>query len=181
MAWTTPITAIANAAFTAAQFNASVRDNLLQTSPALATTAGRFFATTAANAIAERIPTAASQNTGDTTTSAAYTSTLSPNSGPAVTATSSTVALVSHGCNLQNATTTVSTFMTYAISGATTVSPSDVWAMGFTVSGAGASHEATRTRLETALTAGSNTFTTNYRVGSSTGTFSNRHICVIPF
>lgn len=182
MAWTTPLTAVANATFTAAQFNASVRDNLLATSPALATTAGRFFATTGANAIAERIPSRNEQNgTSDTTGSTSYTSTLSPNSGPAVTATSGTVALVSIGVNLQNNTTGVTTFMSYAIAGATTVASSDAWAVGFNAITASASHSAGRTRLETALTAGSNTYTTQYRVGSNTGTFSNRHLAVIPF
>lgn len=37
MAWTTPMTAVANAVWTAAQFNSDIRDNLNETGPAKAT------------------------------------------------------------------------------------------------------------------------------------------------
>ena len=64
MAWTTPLTAVSNTALTAAQWNASVRDNLLMTAPALATTTGRHFVSTGANTIAERAISSNSVSSG---------------------------------------------------------------------------------------------------------------------
>ena len=54
MAWSAPMTAVANSTFTAAQFNQYVRDNLNETAPALATAAGSYFAADGINSIAER-------------------------------------------------------------------------------------------------------------------------------
>ncbi len=181
MAWTTPITAVANAAFTAAQFNASVRDNLLTTAPALATTAGRFFASTGANAIAERIPTALQNSTADTTTATNYGA-LSGGSGPAVTVTSGPSVLVCWGALVQNSSANVNTFASFAISGANTVASSDTFCVGGSQStGGGQGQSSSRVYLATGLTPGSSSFTMQYRVSSGTGTFSNRHIAVLPF
>lgn len=181
MSWTTPLTATSNTALTAAQWNASVRDNLLQTAPALATTAGGMFATTGANAIAQRIPTAAQTSGADVT---AFTSYVDLNGGanPVVTVTCGVAALVSFGALCVNSTSGTNTFCSYAISGANTVAGSDAWALGGVSSGAGLTAvTGSRVRLETGLTAGSNVFTEKYRVSTGTGTFSNRHIAVVPF
>src|SRR5690606_12967068 len=43
MAWSAPMTAVSGSVFTAAQFNQFVRDNLNETAPARATTAGAHF------------------------------------------------------------------------------------------------------------------------------------------
>lgn len=51
MAWSTPFTAVDGNAFTAAQFNASVRDNLLETAPAKVTTGGALMASVGAHEI----------------------------------------------------------------------------------------------------------------------------------
>ena len=60
MAWTAPMTAVANAVFTAAQFNTHVRDNLLETAPAKATTTGGYFVATGTNTIVQRVASVAS-------------------------------------------------------------------------------------------------------------------------
>ena len=73
MAWTAPMTAASNATFTAAEFNAHIRDNLLETEPAKATTNDSYFVTTGANAIAQRSPGSDVINTMQTTTSTSYT------------------------------------------------------------------------------------------------------------
>lgn len=181
MAWSAPMTATANTAFTAAQFNTYVRDNLNQTAPALATTAGRFMATTGANAIAERIPTTNQTSASDVTAFTTYVD-LNGGAGPAVTATAGPAMLVSFGALCANSSAGANTFVSYAISGANTIAGNDQWALGGSSSSAGATAvTGSRVRLETGLTAGSNTITLKYRVSTGTGTFSNRHLAVVPF
>lgn len=181
MAWTTPLTAVANATLTAAQWNATVRDDLLEGAPAKATVAGRFFATTGANSIAERIPSATQISGADTTSATSYGA-LSGSSGPVVTVTTGPVALVAVGALTQNSTASSNSFASYAISGATTVAANDTISIGASnPTAAATNNNASRVKLETALTPGSNTFTMQYRVASGTGTFSNRHLAVIPF
>jgi hypothetical protein len=177
MAWSTPLTAVSNATLTAAQWNASVRDNLLMTSPALATTAGSIFAATGTNAIAERIPTANTVGTLQTTTSTTYTDLATV--GPAVTVTTGPRALVIWGCEASNGTSNVSSYMGYAVSGATTVAAVDSVCLKVTIA-SGAGIQASRALIQ-GLTAGSNTFTAKYRVDANTGTFSQRTINVVPF
>jgi hypothetical protein len=183
MAWTTPLTAVANASLTAAQWNASVRDNLLTTAPALATTAGSFFATTAANSIAERIPTANSvTGSAETTTSTSYTATLSGGagtSGPAVTLTTGPKALIAFHCRQSTSISTTNVWSSVAVSGASAISASDNWALSMDIVSSQIIHG--MAYLEPNLTAGSNTFTQQYRVSAGTGTFAARRINVVPF
>src|SRR3546814_19340432 len=73
MAWTAPMTAVANTVFTAAQFNQHVRDNLNETAPAKATAAGGYFVATGVNAIAQRIADGNTDTNTGTTTSTTYT------------------------------------------------------------------------------------------------------------
>lgn len=54
MAWSAPITAVTNATLSAAQWNASVRDNLNETAPAKATVANRVIVTNGANTVREQ-------------------------------------------------------------------------------------------------------------------------------
>lgn len=177
MAWSTPLTAVASTALTAAQWNASVRDNLLTTAPALATTAGSIFAVTGTNAIAQRTPNAATVGTSQTTTSTSYTNLATV--GPAVTVTTGTSALVLWGCEMSNSTTGISVAMGFAVSGASSVAATDANCQKWTAT-ANYPLQASRVVLQS-LVAGSNTFTGQYRVDANTGTFSQRTINVIPF
>jgi hypothetical protein len=179
MAYSTPLTAVSNSALTAAQWNASVRDNMLVTPAALATTAGSHFAATGTNAIAERIAADATVPTGEATSTTTYTNLTT--SGPAVTVTTGTSALIGTYGKQGNSTASANTWISFSVSGATTIASTDAYALSYDspVAGSGVFH-GTVTRLSS-LTSGSNTFTMQYRVTSGAGTFSNRRIWVLPF
>ncbi len=178
MAWTSPMTAVANTALTAAQWNTHVRDNFLETAPAKATVVGSLFAVSATNQIAQRTPTGATVATSQTTTSTSYTDLATV--GPAVTVTTSTSALVFPQAAMSNATASAGAFISYGITGATTVSAADTWAASCESAAANDVYRLGVVQLHTGLNPGSNTFTSKYRVTAGTGTFVNRHIAVIP-
>lgn len=179
MAWTAPMTAVAGNAFTAAQFNTYVRDNLLETAPAKATTAGGIFVATGANAIRERVFSQATVTTSQTTTSTSYTDLTTP--GPAVTVTTGSQALVFISAAISTNTESTSAFASIDVSGGTTLGASNQWCIQ--LDGVAASNTVRYgiTQLFTGLTANtSHTFTMKYKVGSNTGTFGDRHIAVLP-
>jgi hypothetical protein len=177
MAWTTPLTAVANAALTDAQWNASVRDNLNETAPAKATAAGQIFVSTGANAIAARTISSARVDTSETTVSTTYAALTT--AGPAVTVTTGTQALAFLTATVSNNTAGSSAFASVAVSGATVTAASDNDCLR--VQGGGTTDVGRASALTLfALTPGSNTFTTQYRVGAGTGTFSTRVLTVVP-
>lgn len=183
MAWTAPMTAVANDVFTAAQFNAHVRDNFLETAPAKATTAGSIFVGTAANAIAERIPQSATVATGGTVTATAYGDPATGTVGPAVTATSAATAIVFLGSAFNSNTADKSIFMGYDISGASTIAAADARALcSYSESTGTGNIRIGRAFLQTGLTPGANTFTAKYKINTSGGThnITQRDIIVIP-
>lgn len=179
MAWSAPFTAVANATYTAAQHNASVRDNLLETAPAKATTPGSFFASTGTNTIAERITQSAVTPATETTTNTSYVDLSTV--GPTVTATTGVRAFVFISAQLTGNTSTLGSFMSFEVSGATSVSATDTSALVYYVSSVNLPVQATRV-IAQGLTAGSNQFRAKYKVaGATTGSFSQRNISVIPF
>lgn len=184
MAWSAPMTAVAGGVVLAADFNKYVRDNLLATEAALASTVGGFFVSTGTNAIAERVFTTAVVDANETTTSTSYTNLATV--GPTVTVTTGTKALVVHGGRIGANTNTAgapSTKMSWAVSGATTVAASDNYACGTVHASAGANSEViygSRWWLITGLNAGSNTFQAKYAVSSGTGSFMFRSLHVLP-
>jgi hypothetical protein len=114
------------------------------------------------------------------TTSTSYTD-LST-SGPAVTVTTGTKALVIVSASLVNNQNQnqLTSFMSYAVSGATTVSASDDWALAVSgIQAIGYQFRVSFASMQTSLTAGSNTFTAKYRTGSGTSEFKARTIIVI--
>jgi len=179
MAWTTPLTAVANAALTAAQWNASVRDDLAETAPAKASASGRYFASSGVNVISERTPLTDVLGTSETTAATSYANLATV--GPNVTVTSGATCLASVTCILTNDTAGSNVYCAYQISGATTVAASDAAGVGHAVSGSGRILSASKVRLHTGLAAGSNTFRLMYRVSAGTGTFQSREISVLPF
>jgi len=173
MTWSTLPAYSDGNALTAAQVTA-IKDNINETAVAKATTAGYWFIGTGTNALAERSITSDKILTQQTTTNTSYVNLATV--GATVTATTGTKALIHHGCQLFNSGSG-SSWASYAISGATTVSASDEWA----VTCEAASTNSFRygySELHT-VTAGSNTFTQKYRVGSLTGTFDDRHLIVM--
>jgi hypothetical protein len=179
MAWTTPMTAVANSVWTAAQWNTHVRDNLLETMPGKATTAGRWFCSTGSHAIAERVITNATVATSQTTTSTAYADLTTV--GPSVTVTTGTLAMVFINANMACSLSTVPARISVAVSGATTTAASDANSAYVLSSGTAAGNRFGSMALLT-VNAGSNTFTMKYKVDSAaTGTYQDREIVVIPF
>lgn len=176
IAWTTPLTGVANTALTAAQWNASVRDNLLETFVAKATVAGSYAVATTANAIAERVighDIILTQQTG-TATSYGNLATV----GPTVTVTTGTSALIFTSAQLENSGAG-STWASFGVTGATTTAINDQWAI-FNQSGATFGGRFGVTTWQ-ALTGGSNVFLMQYRVSSGTGTYDDRALNVMGF
>ena len=181
MAWTTPLTAVANTALTAAQWNASVRDNLNETAPAKAATAGGYFVVTGTKVITQRLPQDNEEPTADTTASTAYVTSLASTNGPnlpSISAVSYVLLIVSS--DIANTTANQSGRMVAAISGATSVAAADQYAMRVTVGAAGLNVRASCANLF-AVNNGSNTFTANYRASGGTAQFANRRMSALPF
>jgi hypothetical protein len=180
MAWTTPLTAVANAPLTAAQWNASVRDNLNETAPAKAATAGSIFVATGLNAIAQRTPAFSFETASETTASTSYTNlaTAGPSVGPLTTGTK---ALIIISSLLSNNTAGQNCLVGVDVSGSSAISASDAKALRYESGNAADTMQASYVYLEDTLVAGSNTFTAKYRVTGGTGTFDDRRLSVIPF
>lgn len=182
MAWTAPSTWVAGNVLTAAQLNQQLRDNFLTSAPALATAggaAGALFVPTAVNAIAQRIVGATEVLTSESTSSTSY---IALATAQAVTVTTGTQALVFIAAQLTNATLGNRASMSYAISGATTVASSDNWALLMEPYASNVFIGASRHYWHTGLTAGSNTFTCQFKSSAATAAnFRSRQIVVIPF
>ena len=117
--------------------------------------------------------------TSQTISSATYTDLAT--AGPAVTITTGTKALVIVSCGQTTATNISDAgYMSYAVSGATTIAASDTVATTARhfVASQLVMRASSVSRLST-LTAGSNTFTAKYRNTGNTAGFINREICVI--
>jgi hypothetical protein len=176
------MTAVANTIFSAAQFNQYVRDNLNETAPALATSAGSHFAATGVNAIAERHSEGDTDLDTGTTTSTTFDDLDAPaNVGPAVTVETGPMALLFYHCELSN-DGAGSSRMSVEVSGATSIGTAINRSIGF-FGVAGATIAVGDSVLYfggLSLTPGVNTFTAKYRVSSGEGTFSDRRIVVFP-
>lgn len=180
MAWSAPMTAVANSTFTAAQFNEYVRDNLNETAPAKATAASGYFVGDGVNSIAERRAVTNSELGEGTTTATDYASLDPPaNVGPSVTLETGPAALIIVRCSAQNSGAG-SARMGYEVSGATSLAPADNRGVGF-FGAANGNINASDVSLWTSLNPGINTFSARYRVSSGTGTFQSRRIIVMPF
>lgn len=177
MAWTAPMTAAANSVFTAAQFNTHVRDNLLETAPAKATTAGRIFVATGANTIAERSIGTASIVTAENTTGTSYGNLTTL--GPQITITTGAQAVAFLSAEVSNNTAGNRCFVSVAVSGASTVAASDDDCLKYQAWGNNANHRGSAAIMFTGLTPGANTFTMQYKVDGGTGTFQRRRLILI--
>lgn len=176
MAWTAPMTATDNTVWTSSQWNTHVRDNLLETMAGKATTANRWFVSTGANAIAERAIDQATVATSQTTTSTSFTDLTT--SGPSVTLTTGTKAIVFFSAAMSNSSANAAARASVAVSGATTIAASTSYEILVDGLQAASPWRVSSFWVPT-LTAGSNTFKLQYSVGSGTGTFADREILVI--
>lgn len=180
MAYSVPLTAVAGAALTDSQWNASVRDNILATFPALATTAGQLAVATAANAIAARSCPSDLISTAEAVVATSYGNISGGTVGPTVTVTTGAFVYVVLSCNMFNSTGGAASYMSYAISGATTQAADDTHALYYESSNAG-DLIAMGIVCPNAVTSGSNTFQAKYKVGAGTGTFGTRRLAILNF
>lgn len=179
MAWSVPLTAVSNSALTAAQWNASVRDNLLETAVAKATTgSGEHFASTGVNSIAARQLVVSSNAAVGTLVSTSYNTGLTGTTAVAVTTTTGVFAVWSIHCRQSSSSAGTNVWTSVNISGSTSITGSDARAISYDQAGE-IYHGITV--MENGLTAGSNQFTMAYRVSGGTGTFANRRIQVVPY
>lgn len=195
MAWTTPLTA-ATGGLSAAQYNSSVRDNLIASE-----TAGAFRAkfvngtpikdvngiasytiATGTTAVAARYMASDTFSDAQSTTSTSYVAL--DNNQPSVTIQTGTQALCWYSCGMNNTTGTSNAFASIAISGATTLAASDNYFLSVDGMSNGDAtnnfHSRQSTHLFTGLTAGLNSFTMQYRVSGATGWFRYRQVVVMP-
>lgn len=179
MAWSTPLTAVTNVALTAAQWNASVRDNLLETAVAKATAANRLFVSVGANQVEEREWLTAFVGTSDTTASNAYTTIAS--AGPTVTIHTGVNAISMHGAYSENATAGGRSWMSIDLSGATpSINASDTRSWTSCSSSANESYMGSFTYLwDGVLNVGTNVFSARYRTTVGTGRWAQRNLCVL--
>lgn len=181
MAWSAPMTAVANNAFTAAQFNTYVRDNLNETAPAKATLTGQIPVATGTNAIAMRRVSSDVIAAIWNTTSTTYSDSVA--AGPIVSLTTGDRALVMMHCFVTANTNSEYAFYTFDVSGATTSTPNDNRAVYFARYTTQIGMSCGTTVLVTGLTPGTNVFTAKYRSSNATNTatFDNRRLAVLPF
>ena len=183
MAWSAPLTAVANATLTAAQWNASVRDNLLMTAPALATAAGNFFVSTGANSLAQRVPSSDTVNTTETTTSTSYVNLTT--AGPTCSAVVSDIRVIVWWA-VQSNSNAISTesISSIDVSGATTTAASDNYCTDVQQPASGSAFVdiSVSRMVRLTVTAGSNTYQVKYRIaGTGTASFRRRSIVTLPF
>jgi len=200
MAWTDPNTYIAGAILTAAQMNAMQANALaggpIYATEAARTTAipspfegQRAYITgstvAAATGLVTAVPTGiqtiyngaawvcvtpvhANTATSGTTTSGTYTATLTGGgTNPSVTLATGTTALITHASLIKTANASQGAMQSVAVSGATTVAASDAY---YVYSDSTLFASCCFTFVLTGLTAGTNTFTLQYRQGSATTT-----------
>lgn len=174
------MTAVANSVFTSAQFNTHVRDNLSETAPAKATTAGALFVATGTNAIAERAVGSAGVATTQTTSSTLWADLGTV--GPSVTITTGTTVIVALSALMWNNTAGSNAQMSVAVSGASSIAANTDNAVIAESPGANDLFQVGYVFPLTGLTAGSNTFTAKYQAGvSGTASFGRRKLVVFPF
>lgn len=125
-------------------------------------------------------PVAAKSNVTATTTSTSYVTTLtSDTTAISVTLVTGTTALVTLSGQIFNSAGGNSNYMSVSVSGATTVAAADAQSAAATVGGINYGDSLHRTQILTGLTAGTNTFTLNYRVNAGTGSHNNRDLVVV--
>lgn len=169
------MTAVAGSVFTAAQFNTHLRDNLSECPAAKATTPGGYFTVSDTNQVTQRTYADAIVETSEGTTSTSYADLAT--AGPQVTVTSGPLLMVYTTADLVCNTAGQTARCTFNVSGASSITESDIRALKNTST---TNLRATVTTVIT-VTPGVNTVKMVYRTsGSSTATFANRRLIVLP-
>lgn len=180
MAWSTPITVATNDVLTAAQYNQSVRDNLLEMAAAKATGPGNWFTVSGTNQIAERKFSSSVVNDIGQTISTSYADLTT--AGPTVTV-NCLAAVVLFSARMRNMASVdgKGAYASVEVSGATSVAASDNWMAS---SGGVKSNNPNRISSTRGflLNPGDNTFTMKYRCQPTytPAQFEQRELVVIP-
>ena len=175
MAWNPPAAFTNGAVLTAAQLN-QIRDSLLETAVAKATTAGRFMVATGLNSVAERAISDATINASVSTTSASFVDL----GGPSVTLTTDTSAMVHWAAQIDSATAGAVGYVSIEVP-TSSVTASTNNAIIYTVSAAGNTARLSMSWHITGLTPGTNVFRLEYLSGGGqTVNFQRRHLWVFP-
>lgn len=182
MAWSAPMTAVDTGYWFASDFNKFIRDNLNQTAPAKATEAGQYFVSdqTQLNSLVPRKMVSDTIATAETRSATFYGDLATV--GPRVTLTTGTAVLILLAAKLSNNTAEFQCHTAVAISGACNF-PAHGDHRSFRSDGKSLANQPDRGMgfgLIPSLTPGVNTFTMKYKVGGGTGTFSDRHMVVMP-
>lgn len=178
MVWTAPMTAVDNDVFTAAQFNAHIRDNLLETMPGKATTVGSYFVSVDANIIAERFTHHDYVATEESTTSSAFVDLAT--FGPSITFTTGSSFLIFMSTQITHSSTTGNSHMGFDISGDITQVPSAILTVGG-ASGSNPRQMGMIFRAPIVPPESEVTVTAQYRTNTGTATFSQRRLGIINF
>lgn len=175
MVWHAPTTWTTNQTVTAAQLNAQLRDNMLETAPAKAGTSGAYpqiYTVAATNQIEPREVKDNITTNVESTTSTSYDD-LGVH-GAALTIDTGSFALCFPASRVFNSAGGVS-YASFDITGTTTSPAAD----GRGIANQGTDDIRAASVQLMACDPGSNTFTMKYRVSSGTGTFSSRRLCVM--
>jgi hypothetical protein len=180
MAWTSPLTAVANTTLTAAQWNTFLRDNLNAQGPTVATAAGQYLVTTGFRSLTMRTPGVQYIGTSDTTNSS--TVTVLDSDGAEVIALTGTMCMVTIGSQISNSTAGAGGLAAIDLSGDTERVADDVNCVRADSGTASDTFKLTYTTIYDPINPGLNTFGMRYRAtGGGTATFSGRLIVTVPF
>lgn len=175
MVWVAPATWTTNQTVTAAQLNAQLRDNMLETAPAKASISGAYpqiYTVSGANQIAAREIKDNITTTSETTTSTSFTDLATWGAG--FDFVTGAFALCFPVSRVFNSAGGVS-YASFEITGATTSPAVD----GRGVANQGTDDIRAASVQLMACTPGSNYFLMKFRVSSGTGTFGSRRLCVM--
>lgn len=176
------MTFVAHTVLTSAQLNQTLRDNLLETAPALAREQGGYFVTDSENRVVERVGRRQTITEEGTTTSDSYGDLDDTVAGPTVTAQTGELALAIWGCEMRNSSESITATcrVTVDVSGASSIAGNDVRALT-NASGENSRNQSSHVVWFDSLTPGENTWEMKYRVSSGTGTFQRRRLIVLPY
>lgn len=183
MAWTTPMTAVANEVFTAAQYNTYVRDNLLETAPGICEFPSQYFYKLGnqlyANTVGSQFTGAAASNITSTT----YADAPDGQDTPLVREIHSGGFLLWVGGQVANTSATGTTYMSVEITresnGEVVYAASDD--IAFFGTGTGVVASTAGPHPSPGVYDDIYVFTMKYRVSSGTGIIASRTLHVFPF
>lgn len=178
MAWTSPLTAVSNAALTAAQWNASVRDNLLETAPAKATGVAAHFVTAGTNTIAQRQAIQDGIDTLESSTATSFGNLATV--GPTVTVTCSLAAMAFYGTQINASAANAYGIMSYDCDAGATFASADTNCVMQSGSSASSVNRAGATDLRV-MSAASHTFKAEYRTNGVSIGFLRRRLTILAF